>query len=53
MPEEVSYKAITLESPAVANSFPVGENASDRTGFTKPKFDQLIERSIEHIAGER
>ena len=35
-PEETSYKAITLESPAAASSLPPGENATARTGLTRP-----------------
>lgn len=35
-PDEVSYSTITLESPAAARNFPPGENATVRTGFTRP-----------------
>lgn len=35
-PEDTSYSAITLESPAAANSLPPGEKAIARTGLTRP-----------------
>ena len=35
-PEETSYSAITLESPAAASSLPPGEKAIARTGLTRP-----------------
>ena len=35
-PDEVSNNTMTLESPAAARSFPAGENATVRTGFTRP-----------------
>lgn len=36
-PDVVSNSTITLESPAAARSFPAGEKATDRTGFTRPE----------------